>query len=61
MDVRIKGPLACNDCGHVMRPRNPQRTEIACSNEECKNFSKAFKAPTLKLTEIGGKKMGGKK
>lgn len=64
MDVRIKGPLACNDCGHVMRPLNPKRTEIACSNEECENFSKKFLAPTLKLSErvkVTGKKAGGKK
>ena len=65
MDVRIKGPLACNDCGHVMRPLNPKRTEIACSNEDCENFSKKFHAPVLKLTQsvttTGKKKMGGKK
>ena len=64
MEVRIKGPLACNDCGHVMRPLNPQRTEIACSNEDCENFSKKFLAPVIRLSqkvEKTEKKKGGKK
>ena len=63
MDVRIRGPLVCNDCGHVMRPLNPKRTEIACSNEDCENFSKTLLAPLIRLSQRvkTEKRKGGKK
>ncbi len=62
MEIRIRGSFICTDCGHVMRAKNPKRTEYACSNEECRNFSKKFAAPTMKINEVGGKKKtGGKK